>query len=112
MGIHQENELYIGNISRCARPFSQEIHKKTPPRRVNQTRPYSFENSRKYQILIAECPPATASIGEKSTVVVEAGHVAPRAEKRKMALEAYKKRVAREGIKKLARLVRECCGGS
>ena len=52
-------------------------------------------------------PSATASIGEKSTVVVEAGHVAPRAEKRKMALEAYKKRVAREGIKKLARLVRE-----
>ena len=40
-------------------------------------------------------------------VMVEAGHVAPRAEKRKMALEAYKKRVAREGIKKLARLVRE-----
>ena len=45
-------------------------------------------------------PSATASIGEKSKVLVEAGHVAPRAEKRKMILEAYKKRVAREGIKK------------
>ena len=46
-------------------------------------------------------PSATASIGEKSKVLVEAGHVAPRAEKRKMILEAYKKRVAREGIKNL-----------
>ena len=45
-------------------------------------------------------PSATASIGEKSKVLVEAGHVAPRAEKRKVALEAYKTRVAREGIKK------------
>ena len=45
-------------------------------------------------------PSATASIGKKSTLMVKAGHVAPRAEKRKMALEAYKKRVAREGIKK------------
>ena len=33
-------------------------------------------------------------------MLVEAGHVAPRAEKRKVALEAYKTRVAREGIKK------------
>ena len=33
-------------------------------------------------------------------MLVEAGHVAPRAEKRKIILEAYKKRVAREGIKK------------
>ena len=32
-------------------------------------------------------------------MLVEAGHVAPRAEKRKVALEAYKTRVAREGIK-------------
>ena len=39
-------------------------------------------------------PSATASIGEKSKVLVEAGHVAPRAEKRKIALEAYKKGVA------------------
>ena len=46
-------------------------------------------------------PSATASIGEKSKVLVEAGHVAPRAEKRKVALEAYKTRVAREGIKNL-----------
>ena len=44
-------------------------------------------------------PSATASIGEKSKVLVEAGHVAPRAEKRKVALEAYKTRVARGGIK-------------
>ena len=51
-------------------------------------------------------PSATASIGEKSKVLVEAGHVAPRAEKRKMALEAYKTRVAREGIKNLP----GCCG--
>ena len=50
------------------------------------------------------------SIGERPTVMVEAGHVAPRAEKRKVALEAYKKRVAREGIKKLARMVRDYCG--
>ena len=52
-------------------------------------------------------PQATTSIGEKSTVMVEAGHVAPRAEKRKMALEAYKTRVAREGIKKN---LPGCCG--
>ena len=51
-------------------------------------------------------PSATASIGEKSKVLVEAGHVAPRAEKRKVALEAYKTRVAREGIKNLP----GCCG--
>ena len=43
-------------------------------------------------------------------MLVEAGHVAPRAEKRKMALEAYKTRVAREGIKKLARVLRDYCG--
>ena len=48
-----------------------------------------YENINRY--LNGRVPPsATASIGEKSKVLVEAGHVAPRAEKRKEALEAYK----------------------
>ena len=64
-----------------------------------------YENINRY--LNGRVPPsATASIGEKSKVLVEAGHVAPRAEKRKVALEAYKTRVAREGIKNLP----GCCG--